>query len=293
MSILLTGSSGFIGQALLKSEMIDASEFMRCSLMNRDVSSIDMSGIDAIFHFAGISLLKNGELRSRFFEVNTYLTYELAKKAKSSGVGYFLYLSSTKVYGDHLDRVEFGEEAHLEPTDDYGRSKLRAEEKIEALSDDSFKTCILRPSAVYGEGAKGNMNTIIGLIDKGVPLPLNGIENKRSMIYVGNLIALILKLYNERLTGFFIGTDNHPVSTTKLALAIKRHLKSKTILFKAPVSFTWLLRKTAKNIFLKLYASQYYKTNENYERINFVAPYSFDEGVRLMVQDYLRRKKND
>ena len=74
--------------------------------------------------------------------------------AKEDGVKQFIFLSSMSVYG--MDTGVITKETVPVPKSNYGKSKLQAEEGINALSSDDFKVCTLRPPMVYGKDCKGN-----------------------------------------------------------------------------------------------------------------------------------------
>ena len=107
---------------------------------------------------AGIAHIKetkeNAEL---YYKVNRDLAIETAKKAKAQGVKQFVFLSTMSVYG--METGVITKETIPHPKNNYGKSKLQAEEKILSLSDEDFKVCIIRPPMVYGEGCKGNYQT--------------------------------------------------------------------------------------------------------------------------------------
>jgi nucleoside-diphosphate-sugar epimerase len=153
MKIILTGAGGFVGQHFL-AEYQAQYDIQTLSLRNEDWKKQSFAGADAIVHLAGKAhdmQLTSGDI---YYEINTRLTQSLYEKAVAEGVKHFVYISSTKVYGDEINGV-LDENSPLHPTDDYGKSKKQAEEYLR--SQTTIPVAIIRPPLVYGAGVKGNM----------------------------------------------------------------------------------------------------------------------------------------
>ena len=125
-----------------------------------------------------------------YYRVNRDLAIEVAKKAKAEGVKQFVFMSSIIVYGDSSsNRRVITRETVPTPSNDYGRSKLQAEQGITPLESDSFKVVILRSPMVYGKGSKGNYSKLAKLAKKLSIFP--DIDNERSMIHIDNLCEFV------------------------------------------------------------------------------------------------------
>ena len=115
---------------------------------------------DVIFCLAGIAHVSaNKKLEDLYYKVNRDLPIEVAKKAKAEGVKQFIFMSSMIIYGADGKIGQFKiikEDTSKVPIDFYGRSKLEADEAIQKLSDEKFKTIIIRAPMVYGPNCKGN-----------------------------------------------------------------------------------------------------------------------------------------
>jgi UDP-glucose 4-epimerase len=160
---------------------------------------------------------KESKARSEYFEINTVLTERLAKRAKADGIKHFVFLSTMAVYGVRSGEINLS--TPLKPYSLYGKSKLEAEKRLTVLEDDNFRLSIVRPPMVYGRGCKGNYN----MLRKLALLPVfPKVDNKRSVIYSGNLCRFILGLLTEHREGIFMPTDSEPVSTSQLAEFIAR-----------------------------------------------------------------------
>jgi nucleoside-diphosphate-sugar epimerase len=111
------------------------------------------------------------------------------------------------------------------PVTAYGRSKLAAEGAIKSvLADSDCAWTILRPPLVYGPGNKANFGSLVKLVQPGLPLPLASVRNRRSFIYVENLVDLIATcLGNPKAFGkTFLPTDGDDLSTAELIEKIAR-----------------------------------------------------------------------
>lgn len=111
------------------------------------------------------------------------------------------------------------------PVTAYGRSKLAAEEAIKSvLADSDCATTILRPPLVYGPGNKANFGLLVKLVQAGIPLPLASVRNRRSFIYVENLVDLIGTCLGNPLAfgKTFYPSDVEDVSTPELIRAVSR-----------------------------------------------------------------------
>src|SRR5262249_10217464 len=120
-------------------------------------------------------------------------------------------------------RETWREDSPCRPADPYGLTKLQAEQALEAISAETgLTTIILRPPVVYGPGVGANIPELFRLIDLGVPLPLAMVRNRRSLLYVGNLVDAILLVLEAPLASpaKFLVTDGDDVSSAELVRGI-------------------------------------------------------------------------
>ena len=204
-------------------------------------------GVDAVVHLAArVHLMRDtatDPLRE-FRRVNLEGTRRLAEGAEQAGVKRFIFLSSVKVNGELTEKGKrpFTEANPPQPEDAYGVSKWEAEQvlrEIEARSD--MEVVIIRSPLIYGPAVKGNFLTLIQLIERGMPLPLRGIRNKRSLLSLTNLVDLICCcLENAAAAGeTFLVSDGDDVSTPELVCRVAHALGKPARLLPVPV---WLLR---------------------------------------------------
>jgi len=286
LSILITGSSGFIGKNYFDHSE-NKSKSVSVSLQKKAIGQIDFSQTKTIVHLAGIAHRMNEPSGKIYYDVNTDLTFALAKHAKSKGVSQFIFVSTIKVFGEKKGfDITFNAQSPCEPHDDYGKSKYKAEQALAELQDKNFKIAIIRPSLVYGKGVKGNLEKLMGLITKGYKLPFGDIDNKRSMIYVGNLIAMIDTIIDQQAHGIFIGTDQRPMSTSQLIQNIQTNLGQQNKLFSLPKSFRILIKLLKPELYKRLFCSLVVENTKAYDNLNFIPPYSTSEGIEDMVNHY-------
>ena len=165
---------------------------------------------------------------------------EVASKAKAEGVKQFLFMSSMSVYGLAAPVgkvVTITADTALNPTDNYGISKKKAEEGLAPLADGNFKVAVLRPPMIYGKGCKGNYVTLAKLAKKLPVFPW--VDNQRSMLYMENLAEFIRLLIDDGADGIFCPQNNEYVNTSDMVSLIA-HANGRGILMIH--GFAWALK---------------------------------------------------
>ena len=282
MTVLLTGSSGFLG-TYFKNRYMDKYLIKTFSFLKDDLKSLHVSDVNVVVHLSALvhqmGLMPSA---SEYERVNVIQTLDLAKKAKESGVGQFIFMSTVKVYGEETKEI-YTESFTCKPEDEYGKSKLRAENGLLELEDENFKVSIIRTPIVYGKGVKANIKNLIKLIKKVPLLPFGDIKNKRSMVYIGNLCHLIDEVIKQKKSGVFLAADDQALSTTKLIDLIAKSLDKKIFLVTIPLFETFL--KLLKPTFHKrLYGSLEVNNSETKQKLSLKNPFTVEEGIELMLQ---------
>lgn len=221
--VLITGKDSYIGTNFKKYLENYSDEYYVEELDVRDDSwkEFDFSKFDVVYHVAGLAHSTPDESqREIYYKINTDLTYEIAKHSKEHGIKQFIFMSSIIVYGSGTigeDRV-ITKETPLTPDNFYGDSKKQAEIKIKPLEDENFKIVIVRPPMIYGPQSKGNYPLLSKFAKKTPIFPT--LENKRSMLYLGNLMEFIKLMIDNEETGIFLPQNDEYVSSTNLVKEI-------------------------------------------------------------------------
>jgi nucleoside-diphosphate-sugar epimerase len=164
------------------------------SLSSNTLFHLEGKNISAVIHCAArVHIMDDVSLDplSSFREVNTAGTLNLARQAADASIKRFIFLSSIKVNGESTSAgSKFIPSDKVAPEDPYGISKAEAEEGLlEIAKETGMDVVIIRPTLVYGPGVKGNL---LKLSKLPIPLPFSLINNKRSMVYLDNLVDLIV-----------------------------------------------------------------------------------------------------
>lgn len=238
MKILITGASGFVGQSLvwrlseIKREFRIASRHPaeRVAHETMAVGNIDrhtdwsgaLTGIDTIIHLAArVHVMHEtaADPVAAFRQVNAEGTANLARQAASAGVRRLIFASSVKVNGEATTGAPFTENDVPYPQDPYAISKWEAEQALRAIAAETgLEVVVLRPPLIYGPGVAGNFRRLLDAVAKGMPLPLGAVENRRSLLYVGNFVdAMITCLDHPSAAGqTFLLSDGYSMSTAEL-----------------------------------------------------------------------------
>ena len=256
---LITGAGGFVGTALCayfrdrKRPFIGTVRAMRTGLapdlqpvgdlMQADDAALDalVDGVDAVVHLAGRAHVMDevaSDADRAYAHANADLTQRLAQAAARTGVGRFVLASSVKVSGEATRAGRpFSPDDPPQPADAYARSKLAAELALFAsVAESSTAPVALRLPLVYGRNAKGNFARLVGAVASQRRLPLAAVKNRRSLLYVGNLIeAIEAALDAQALRGVHFIADAESVSTPDLVRAIAVAWKVRPRLVSVPV----------------------------------------------------------
>ncbi|NMB43965.1 MAG: NAD-dependent epimerase/dehydratase family protein [Clostridiales bacterium] len=220
--ILITGKNSYIGTSVEKWLAKNSDKYTVDTVDTRgdDWKKKDFSGYDVVFHVAGIAHVSSDpKLEDLYYEVNTKLTIETAKKAKVEGVKQFIFMSSIIVYGDSTRGIEVIDRNTIpRPSNFYGNSKLQAEKGIDKLASDDFKVVILRPPMIYGKDSKGNYPLLSKFARKSPIFP--NIDNQRSMLHIDNLCEFIKLMIDNGESGIFFPQNKEYVKTIDLVKTI-------------------------------------------------------------------------
>ncbi|QEZ90023.1 UDP-glucose 4-epimerase [Aliarcobacter cibarius] len=281
MKLLITGSSGFVG-SYFTNKYRNKYEIKTFSFLKDDINTLDCNDVNVVFHLSALVHQMGGASADEYERVNVIQTLELANKAKLNGVKHFVFMSTIKVYGEEtLSR--YCENTKCVPEDDYGKSKLKAEKLLLELESENFKVSIIRTPIVYGYGVKANIKNLVNLLNKISVLPFGNIQNKRSMVYIGNLCHMIDEIIIQQKSGIFLASDDEPLSTSRLIELIAKNLDKKIYLIKIPF-FESLLKLVKPSFHKRLYGSLEVDNTITKEKLNLKNPYSVEDGIKMMIK---------
>ena len=280
-NILVTGSSGFVGSYFLEKYQKEYT-FHTFSFLKDDIKNLHLENIDAIVHLSALVHQMEGADSDAYDRVNVQQTLHLATLAKEAGVGQFIFMSSVKVYGEESEEV-YRYDTECKPQDAYGVSKLKAEKGLEKLQSDSFQVSIIRTPIVYGYGVKANIKSLLSLVKSVKILPFKDIQNRRSMVYIGNLAHLIDILIVKKKSGLYLIADDAVVSSSELMKMIAKKLSKKLYLIKVPF-FSFVVEKLRPNIYKRLYKSLELDISKTKADLDYHNIYSFEEGIEYMIR---------
>jgi nucleoside-diphosphate-sugar epimerase len=181
---------------------------------------------------------------AEYRKVNLEGTLNLARQAAQAGVKRFIFISSIKVNGEQTPLGKpFTPEDTPAPEDPYGISKYEAEQGLQQLAQETgMEVVIIRPPLVYGPGVKGNFASMVRLVEKGIPLPLGAIHNKRSLVALDNLVDLIITCIDHPAAAnqVFLAGDGEDLSTTELLRGVANAMGKPARLIPVPAGVLML-----------------------------------------------------
>jgi nucleoside-diphosphate-sugar epimerase len=307
MNILVTGANGYVGRFLCTRLLAEAYSVRGTLLAFENPLSLvagveptvieplgpdtlwqqAMKGIDMVIHLAArVHIMDDpsADPLTEFRKVNTEGTWQLAREAAKAGVKRLVFISSIKVNGEESP-TSYSVESHAQPTDPYGISKWQAEQALRKIeAETGLEVVVVRPTLVYGSRVRANFLYMMKIISSGIPIPLASITNKRSLIYVGNLVdALATCATHPDAAGkTYLVSDGEDVSTPELIRRTASALGVPARLFPAPVSLMKLVGKlTGKSGAVnRLTGSLTVDSSKIRQELGWKPPFTMEEGLR-------------
>lgn len=266
MRVLVTGASGFIGQALCRALTAARHEALPCSVRGQ----VSLGRAEAVVHLAGIAH-RRGVAADDYRRVNVELAHTVGRAAAALGIR-MIHVSSVKVHGDE-STAPLTERSPLAPADEYARSKVRAEEALHGVA--GLDLAVLRPPLVYGPGVRANFRALVRAVSSGLPLPLGGIENRRSFVYVRNLCDALLRLLQAPRGATYLVSDGEPLSTPELCVRLAAAAGGPARLFAFPKSLIPSALTRSLEVDDRALRTE----------LAWNPPYTVDEGLAATVQE--------
>ena len=259
--ILITGANGFVGSyvgrelqrlgysvlAVVRSESAATGlhvDGIETTVVKQTLSAASwtnaVQGVEAIIHLAGRAHIMQDEHPNpleAFREVNVGMTQALAEAAAVAGVARFIYASSIKVHDADARATALEPQETLNPQDPYGRSKWEAEKFFRDLLQYAPNT--MRASSaplLFGPGAKGNLQRLMKMVEREVPMPFGAIHNQRSLLSLPNLTSFFdTCLQHQDPTGVWMVEEASPFSTTQMITMMAQGMGKRSRLIPVPV----------------------------------------------------------
>lgn len=307
-TILVTGATGFVGRflcyrllaqglrvrgTLLTSEnpssLVNGVEPVRVEPLGADTPWCDaLTGVNTVIHLAArVHIMRESSTDplQEFRKVNLHGTERLALQAAKAGVGRFEFMSTIGINGDNSGAKSYAESDQPHPHNSYSVSKYEAELALKEISKQTgMEVVILRAPLVYGPGNPGNFLSLLRVISKGIPLPLASVTNKRSLIYVGNLVDALATcaVHPEAAGKTYLVSDGEDVSTPELIQRTAKELGEPARLFPFPISLMRLAGKlTGKSGAVNRLAGSLTVDSSKIRReLRWVPPFTMEEGLR-------------
>lgn len=308
--VLVTGANGFVGASLCRrlcAEGIcvrggvrgrssiqadtgsDGGAFDWVVLHDQSTESETqqaLQGVQAVIHLAArVHIMEDraADPLGEFRRVNRDWTERLARAAARQGVRRFVYMSSIKVNGEESG-APFTDLDAPNPQDPYGVSKWEAEQALAAVSSETgLETVVVRSPLVYGPGVGGNFLQLLKTLRTGLPLPLALVENRRSLICLGNLVdALIRCAQDKRAAGrTYLVSDGEDLSTPELIQRLAKALGVRARLWSFPLPLLRLIGQVlGKSMVIdRLLESLQIDSSGIRRELDWRPPCSVDEGL--------------
>ncbi|MDX5371145.1 MAG: NAD-dependent epimerase/dehydratase family protein [Pseudomonadaceae bacterium] len=316
--VLVTGASGFVGSAVLN-RLDSMSGVQAIAGVRRlpgaavggrhtylEVGNLEecrlepgqLSGISTIVHAAArvhVMHERAADPLTEFRRVNVAGTLALARAAAAAGVQRFLFLSSIKVNGESsLPGSPFTADMAPAPVDPYGVSKYEAEQGLWQIARETgMAVVVVRPPLVYGPGVRANFLSMMRWLSKGIPLPLGGIDNRRSLVALDNLVDLLVHCIEQpgAANQVFLVSDGEDLSTSELLRELGLALRAPARLWSwATPLLREALRLTGRDALLqRLYGSLQVDIGKTREVLGWQPPVRTRVALQQTADDFLRR----
>ncbi|HAU1184106.1 TPA: NAD-dependent epimerase/dehydratase family protein, partial [Legionella pneumophila] len=309
--ILITGATGFIGRSLVPALLSEGHD-VRCAVLQPDstlqaeqivINNLEvhtdwtdaLRNVEIVIHLAArVHIMKEYVTSSldEYCKINSIATKNFAEQAAQNNVKRFIFLSTIKVHGESSQNsLPFSEDCRTQPEDPYAKSKLFAEQYIQEICQNTrMDFVILRPPLVYGPYVKANFLRILQLVDKKWPLPFGSIYNKRTFIYIDNLVSAISAVVSEPSAAnqAYLVADDSSWSLTQLVQTLSRKMNTKLFLIPIPVQILIFLFKLCglKNINTRLFSSLEVSNEKIKSQLGWTPPVSSIDGLEKTVKWY-------
>ena len=319
MKILIVGGSGFVGSHLLSK--VNTSDFYNLD-KNPSPFYNDITLKGDIRHLHQVKIPKGtssvvllaAEHRDDispiklYYDVNVQGTKNVLQAMDLAGVKNLIFTSSVAIFG--LNKINPNEKSPKDPFNHYGKSKWEAEQVIKDWYENDTKeksVTILRPTVIFGERNRGNVYNLLKQISSGRFVMIGKGDNKKSMAYVGNIVAFIKSRLEASKKGYhvFNYADKPDLLMTDLTQFIEKKMKINLPKQKIPywlgmlggygfdlMSFISCKKKSISSVRVKKFCAttqfDAFKAHEIFD-----PPYSLQEGLNKTLEHEFINPKQD
>lgn len=318
--ILVTGANGFVGRRLcehLLDENFEVAAAVRLDEKAVSLSRLDqlclhkvgdicrdtywgsaLEGVDTVIHLAGrahIMRERAADPLGEFRRINRDAALSLARQAVGNRVRRLIYLSTVKVHGELSSDRPFTEQDPPDPQDAYAVSKWEAEQGLTAIArEGGLELVIIRPPLIYGPGVKGNFRRLLEWLRRGMPLPLAGVNNRRSLVNLDNLVDLIaLCISHPAAAGqTFLVSDDRDLSTLELTRALAQAMGRKARILPLPgrMLISLLTAVGKQGLAQRIFGSLQVNPSKIKELLGWRPRHSVEEGLARTVAWFLKAR---
>ena len=195
--VTVTGAKGFIGQRLVE-------RLKKMGFKVKTINSLENINLPKnsmiVFHLAAVTNPKADPYELN--KVNYFGTKNLLKKVlRDCPDAVFIFPSTFGVYRTPNEDEVIKENYPKNPTNDYGKSKLKAEDMVQKFSDQfNLKVRILRLSNVYGPNSSSVITRWLKAIKNNEQITLTGDSNQsRDFIYIDDVVKALILSATQKL----------------------------------------------------------------------------------------------
>lgn len=318
--ITVIGGSGFVGTNLCRQlalkqqdfEIIDlkmSNQFPeKCKIADvRDIDTLRKTITGSIV--VNLAAVHRDDVRDKteYQRTNVDGAENVALVCEEKGIDKIVFTSTVAVYGFAEPGTD--ENGAINPFNEYGRTKFEAEEKLRlwhAQGDNSL--IIVRPTVIFGEGNRGNVYNLLNQIASGRFLMVGKGDNKKSMAYIGNIVAFLETcVATKQKYGVYNYVDTPDLTMNELVSQVREKLKGKTgVGPRLPYWFGLILGFTAdviaklsgKKLPVSLIRVKKFTASTEFRSAkcdldNFTPPYELADGVdRTLISEFFSSDQN-
>lgn len=314
MKIVLIGGSGFVGTRLIDRLLeipgievlnIDKNRSEKYPQLTRIGNVMDWQTLAHHAKGADVVVLLAAEHRddvspvSLYYDINVEGMRNTLKAMEANGIKRLVFTSSVAVYG--LDKENPNENAAIDPFNDYGKSKWQAEQVLHVWhrNHPDWNVNIIRPTVIFGEGNRGNVYNLLKQIASRRFMMIGKGNNKKSMAYIGNIVAFICFLIEQKKVGYEVYNyaDKPDFTTNDLVRHTGEILGKKVPTIRIPYGLgmlggygfdvlAFLTRKklNISSVRVKKFCAETQFSSSKAMASGFIPPYTMEQGLRNMLE---------